>query len=147
MPCTARQPHTAPRTRSGKALPPLSPLPFSSQRASGWLKSPDLIALSRLHLERMDIQAADSPINSSSHGEQSGPTLVVIYKENCFHRHNVKDTSSRLPPRLACKNVFEFLISRRLQRARAQISRCYVKKERELLCYKVAPAKQICLSL
>lgn len=50
----------------------------------------------------------------------------------------MKDTSSRLPLRLACKNVFEFLISRRLQRDQVQISRCYVKKERELLCYKVA---------
>lgn len=41
----------------------------------------------------------------------------------------MKDAGSRLLPRLACKNVFEFLISRGLQRDQVQISRCYGEKE------------------
>lgn len=98
-------------------------LPFLSLfTKSKWMfKNPwsDRSIQAALHLERIDIQAVDSVISligSSSHGERPGPTLLVIYKENCFHRQHMKDTSSRLAPRLACKNVFEFLISRRLQR-------------------------------
>lgn len=64
--------HTEPGSPgAGEALPPHFPPPlppFSfSQRAGWWLKSPDLIVQPVLHLETINIQAADSVISLSAH--------------------------------------------------------------------------------